>query len=240
MTRPDEPGDRATPARRVALVAVASVLGGMIAAGGVIGSEALEPRLTASARQALRDEGVSGIQVRFDGREAFLSSEGASAAELTRAESIVEAIAGVRWATIVEPPVGTTPAPTPTPTSTGPTPEDIVAIDGTVILFAADSVTIDAAAGAAVHDLAELLRRYPDVEVDITGHVAIPVGTEADAVAFSVRRAQAVADALTADGIAAARLHVAGAGSSQPVADNSTDAGAAANRRATVLIMEGT
>ena len=35
------------------------------------------------------------------------------------------------------------------------------------------------------------------------------------------------------------RIELAGAGSSQPVGDNATADGAAANRRVTVLIMEG-
>ena len=69
--------------------------------------------------------------------------------------------------------------------------------------------------------------------------IAIPVGTEDDAIAFSLQRAQAVADALIADGIAPERIALAGAGSSQPVGDNATAEGAAANRRVTVLIMEG-
>jgi outer membrane protein OmpA-like peptidoglycan-associated protein len=100
-------------------------------------------------------------------------------------------------------------------------------------------VTLDETARVKLAGLADALRRFPTIAVTLTGHIAIPVGTEADAIAFSRQRAQAVADALIADGIEASRIETDGAGSSQPVGDNATEAGAASNRRVTVLIMEG-
>jgi predicted flap endonuclease-1-like 5' DNA nuclease len=57
-----------------------------------------------------------------------------------------------------------------------------------------------------------VLLRYPSIRVTLTGHIAIRVGSEADAVAFSARRAQAVADALAAAGVDAERLDVMGPG----------------------------
>jgi OOP family OmpA-OmpF porin len=334
---------RATTPPRLGVIITATLLGGMIAAVGLIGSDALEPKLTEAAEIALRDAGLSRVDVRFDGREAFLSSTGATPAQLAQAERVVEAVAGVRWAVIEQP--EEIPAPTLTVTQgadgvvtvtgtvgtaaqasalqdaavaafgpgtvaevavvdgvptaswtqnagdlfaglaqvgdldfgidadgamltgasadpaaaeqtiaasvaplpltaalqqSGPTPDEAAVINGTIIRFTADSVTLDAEARQKAAELADALRRFPEIGVTLTGHIAIPVGTEDDAIAFSLRRAQAVADALVADGIAADRIELAGAGSSQPVGDNATADGAAANRRVTVLIMEGT
>jgi outer membrane protein OmpA-like peptidoglycan-associated protein len=337
----DDERERATTPPRLALIITATLLGGMIAAVGVVGANALEPKLTDAANSALRDAQLTDVEVRFDGREAFLMPNGASPAELTQAKHVVEALDGVRWASIVTPADGPTAslsvqtgqdgvvtvagtvgtpeqavavqnaalatfgpgtltdvkidevvpaswvddaaavlAPladvhdveftldqegatlagsaadphaitsaveaaldgiplTSTLSENRPTADEEAAINGTVILFIADSVRLNRAARAKVADLAELLLRYPDIDVRITGHVAIPVGTEAEAVKFSARRAQAVYNSLVRFGVAAERLEVVGAGSSEPVGDNSTGNGAASNRRVTVLIMEG-
>ncbi|MGE3194654.1 MAG: OmpA family protein [Microbacteriaceae bacterium] len=333
---------RATTPPRLGVIITATLLGGMIAAVGLIGSDSLEPKLTQAAQSALRDAGLDGVDVRFDGREALLTSAGATPAQLAQAERVVEAVPGVRWATVDQP--GEALAPTLTVTAgadgivtvsgtvgtaaqasalqdaavaafgpgtvaevdviegvptaswtahaaelfaglaqvgdldfgidadgamltgaaadpasaqeavaaavdplpltavlqqAGPTAQEAAVINGTIIRFTADSVTLDAEARQKAAELADALRRFPEVGVTLTGHIAIPVGTEDDAIAFSLQRAQAVADALVADGIAADRIELAGAGSSQPVGDNSTAEGAAANRRVTVLIMEG-
>ncbi|MEO8262896.1 MAG: OmpA family protein [Pseudolysinimonas sp.] len=334
---------RATTPPRLAMIIAATLLGGMIAAVGVVGANALEPRLTLAAETALGQAGITGVDVRFDGREAFLTSAGATPAQLVEAESVVESVEGVRWATVAQA-APSAPAPTigvledadgnvtvsgtagtaaeasaiqdaaqssfgpgtiaeitvtdgvavpswsgseaelfaalvqvdhldfmldtdgatlagdaadpvavtaqveaaldPIPlvstlVQAGPSPDEAAVINTTVIRFVADSVTLDATARQQVADLADALRRFPTVGVELTGHIAIPVGTEADAVAFSRQRAQAVADALVTDGIAADRIAIEGAGSSRPVGDNATADGAAANRRVTVLIMEG-
>lgn len=336
----DDDRARATTPPRLAVIITATLLGGMIAAVGVIGANALEPKLTTAAEHALRDAGIEGVGVRFDGREAFLSSAGASPGQLADAERVVEAVDGVRWVTVVhsaaspelsvsegpegdaivdgvtgtageagaiqdaataafgpgtqslvdvedgvavpswtgslpeifaalaqvddlqftlnaqgavlsgtaadpdavahqlEAALGSIPL-VSTLTRSGPTEQETAAINGTVIRFTADSVTLNATARKKVAALADALRRFPMVGVTLTGHIAIPVGTEQDAIAFSRERAQAVADALIADGISASRIEIVGAGSSDPVGDNSTPAGAAANRRVTVLIEEG-
>jgi len=333
---------RATTPPRLGVIITATLLGGMIAAVGLVGANALEPSLTDSAEAALHDAGISGIDVRFDGREAFLTPSGASPAQLVEAEGIVEGVTGVRWVTVVESEQPTQPslaveqdaagvvtvtgtvgtatqasaiqdavvaafgpaavsevqvadgvtvapwaenapnlfaalaqvgdlefsltadgatltgsaadpeaveqavadaiAPLPltaTLEQSGPTPDEGAVINTTVIRFVADSVTLDADARAKVAELADALRRFPMIGVTLTGHIAIPVSTEDAAIAFSLQRAQAVADALIADGIGADRIETMGAGSSQPVGDNATADGAAANRRVTVLIIEG-
>lgn len=53
---------------------------------------------------------------------------------------------------------------------------------------------------------------------------------------LSLRRAQAVADVVTAAGMPAANVQVRGLGSTRPVADNGTAAGRAENRRVAIVI----
>jgi outer membrane protein OmpA-like peptidoglycan-associated protein len=201
--------------QRIAVIALASVLGGVTAGVAVIGSEALEPGLTASAAQALHDAGVVGVGLRFDGREAVLTGEGADAAVLAEAARVVERVDGVRWATVAA--AGSagpaTPTPTPSPPPADPERDAAIAeLEGTRILFAPDSASLDEAGLRAVARVAVLLTAHPDLRVRLTGHVAVATGTAQDAVAFSERRAHAVLGELVAAGIEATRLEYAGAG----------------------------
>jgi outer membrane protein OmpA-like peptidoglycan-associated protein len=248
MARPEHRvPDTTSGRRRMAVIVTSTLLGGMIAAVGVIGSEALEPRLTESARSALDDAGFASVEVRFDGREAFLSSASATADRLTAAERVVEQVDGVRWATVVDDvdadsgEVSTptpTATPTPTPTETPLDPATARMLESTELLFEADSVTLTEAALAQVAQVAAVLTERPDLRLTVTGHIAIATGTEAEAVAFSAVRAQAVVDELLRNGVRPDQLTVAGAGSGDPVGDNATPEGAASNRRVTFTIQE--
>jgi outer membrane protein OmpA-like peptidoglycan-associated protein len=107
--------------------------------------------------------------------------------------------------------------------------------DGQVVLdglyFATASAELLPASDAAIAEAAALLRARPDLRLDVVGHTD-DRGGEALNLTLSRRRAQAVADALVqAHGIASERLGVRGAGASQPVADNASEAGRALNRR---------
>lgn len=239
--------DPISGARRWAVIVTSALLGGMIAAVAVVGSEALEPRLTANARAALDGAGFTSVDVRFDGREAFLSSPTATAERLTEAERVVEKVEGVRWATVDE---GTSDdqggVSTPTPTATpSPTPTQVLLdpvterwLTETDVLFDADSLALTDAALTQLSQVATLLTDRPDLRLTVTGHIAIATGTEADAIAFSELRAQAVVDELLRRGARPGQLTVVGAGSGDPVGDNATLEGAASNRRVTFAIQE--
>ena len=108
----------------------------------------------------------------------------------------------------------------------------------TDVLFAADSVTLDDAALTQLSQVAALLTDRPDLRLTVTGHIAIATGTEAEAIAFSEVRAQAVVDELLRRGAKPDQLTVVGAGSGDAVGDNATPEGAAANRRVTFTIQE--
>ena len=76
----------------------------------------------------------------------------------------------------------------------------------------------------------KLLTENPELRLTVQGHTD-NTSTPAHNQQLSAARAQAVVAALTAQGIAAARLQAAGFGQTQPLADNATAAGRARNRR---------
>jgi OOP family OmpA-OmpF porin len=79
----------------------------------------------------------------------------------------------------------------------------------------------------------EALRANEQRAVAIEGHTDSD-GSEARNLDLSQRRAQSVVDWLVGKGIDADRLTPAGKGAAEPIADNGTSAGKAANRRVEV------
>jgi outer membrane protein OmpA-like peptidoglycan-associated protein len=73
--------------------------------------------------------------------------------------------------------------------------------------------------------------------VRIVGHTD-STGSDAINNPLSVDRAESVRDYLVARGVAAQRIQVSGMGSKQPVADNTSDAGRAQNRRVEIFLRE--
>jgi len=81
------------------------------------------------------------------------------------------------------------------------------------------------------------LSAQPNTEVRIIGHTD---NTGSDAVndPLSVQRAQAARNYLAARGVDPNRVVIAGRGEREPIADNSTDAGRARNRRVEIFLGE--
>lgn len=74
--------------------------------------------------------------------------------------------------------------------------------------------------------------------IEITGHTCA-LGSEATNLAVGLGRATAAKEALVAAGFAPTRLRLRSAGESEPIADNRTEAGRAANRRVTLRCVLG-
>jgi OOP family OmpA-OmpF porin len=88
---------------------------------------------------------------------------------------------------------------------------------------------------AALDDVAAKVEATPgDEHLMVIGHTD-SIGSEAYNMKLSERRAQATADYLVGKGIAADHITSKGMGESQPVADNSTKAGRAKNRRVEIM-----
>ncbi len=122
---------------------------------------------------------------------------------------------------------GNAPASVAPPASALPVDELIVLDD---VAFAYRSGALRDEAKAILDNVAEQLRRKPGVQVMVTGHTD-NIGSAGYNLKLSAARAKSVSDYLVAKGIAASRLSSRGAGLSQPIADNATDAGRARNRR---------
>jgi outer membrane protein OmpA-like peptidoglycan-associated protein len=82
-----------------------------------------------------------------------------------------------------------------------------------------------------LHNIAAILNAYPKATVAVAGHTD-NVGREGANLALSRARAESVVSALTEAGVAPDRVRTEGLGSRKPIADNSTEAGRAKNRRA--------
>ncbi|MBB1088703.1 OmpA family protein [Lysobacter sp. SG-8] len=105
--------------------------------------------------------------------------------------------------------------------------------DGRVALqihFATDKADILPESQPQIAQILELLEQHPSLELAVNGHTDNTGDAEHNQ-ALSEARAGAVVTALASKGIEAARLQAQGFGQSQPVADNSTEVGKAANRR---------
>ena len=102
------------------------------------------------------------------------------------------------------------------------------ALDG--IYFEFDSAALTADSKAALDDALAILKRHPDLEVEIAGHTDSR-GGEGYNKSLSERRAKAVMKYRVTHGANAGRLEAKGYGESEPIADNSTTDGRAINRR---------
>ena len=78
---------------------------------------------------------------------------------------------------------------------------------------------------------------YPETRLRIEGHTD-NTGSEAANLRLSRERARAVASYLIARGISENRLIAKGYGSTQPIDDNSTDAGRGRNRRIEISYLD--
>lgn len=96
--------------------------------------------------------------------------------------------------------------------------------------FEFDSAKLMGSSTAVLNDAAKILKRKDGLRVVVAGHTDSR-GNDNYNMGLSQRRAQAVADYLVSRGVNASHLTVKGFGETQPVADNSTEAGRAANRR---------
>jgi len=104
------------------------------------------------------------------------------------------------------------------------------------ITFVTGSDQLDASALAIINDLAAVMAPCAEeagLKAVIGGHTD-NVGDQVSNLGLSQRRAIAVRREMMDRGVPAASLKALGFGDAQPIADNGTDAGRAANRRTTI------
>ncbi|MCM1322526.1 MAG: OmpA family protein [Bacteroides sp.] len=103
--------------------------------------------------------------------------------------------------------------------------------------FRADSAELLAGESARLDEIAAVLRQIPDGQFLIEGHTAA-VGKPEGEKKLSAERAKKIADEFIRRGFDADRFLYAGLGSGHPVAENTTEAGRALNRRVEITILE--
>ena len=107
------------------------------------------------------------------------------------------------------------------------------------VSFDFDSAEIKPAFRPTLQRLAEVLIKYDRSRALIVGHTD-SVGPEDYNLDLSLRRAEAVRDALVAYGVPPERLSVEGRGEAEPRASNATEAGRQLNRRVEILVSPAT
>jgi len=101
--------------------------------------------------------------------------------------------------------------------------------------FETGSTSLTPQSRAQLANVATILKAYPTTRVVIAGYTD-NTGDESANLALSRGRAEAVMDALRNEGVPAVNLQAQGFGSQNPIADNSTEAGRARNRRVTLNV----
>ncbi|MFV8816622.1 OmpA family protein [Haliea sp. E17] len=107
------------------------------------------------------------------------------------------------------------------------------------ITFDTDSYNLRSGFYPVLNSVGEVLRKYADTTIRVTGHTD-NTGSRQHNQNLSERRAGSVADYLATRGVDRNRMLVQGMGFDQPIADNSTQAGRATNRRVELYILPKT
>ncbi|WP_395090621.1 OmpA family protein [Vaginella massiliensis] len=103
------------------------------------------------------------------------------------------------------------------------------------VTFEYNSSALTSVAKSNLDKLVKVFKEYPDTDLMVVGHTD-NVGSQSYNLPLSEKRAKSVVDYLKTKGISASRLQYKGVGLSEPIADNSTKAGQAQNRRVEIAI----
>lgn len=103
------------------------------------------------------------------------------------------------------------------------------------VLFDSGSAALKPGAYQEIDRVSQVLTQYPETRIMVAGHTDSD-GSEAFNQDLSIKRAEAVRNALVSQGVSPARITTMGFGETQPVADNSTAAGKQLNRRVVITI----
>lgn len=103
------------------------------------------------------------------------------------------------------------------------------------VLFDSGKAEVKPAFAPTLEKLASVLAKYDRSVATVFGHTD-NVGSERLNQELSVRRAEAVSQALSARGVPAGRLSAAGRGEREPRVDNTTEANRQLNRRVEILV----
>lgn len=115
------------------------------------------------------------------------------------------------------------------------TEEGIVTTLKNSILFDTNSSSLKSGAVDNIGQIAEVLKKYPEDRLHITGHTDNTGKLDYNN-QLSLQRANSVKEQLVKSGVSAVSINTSGAGPSAPVADNNTADGRSKNRRVELMI----
>jgi outer membrane protein OmpA-like peptidoglycan-associated protein len=177
---------------------------------------------------------TAGILVsEYEGGDGGTDSETAGAAA---AGGVGGAILGSILGHLICDPVETPPPPPPPPPVAKPAPPapgtKITEIKGPHFDF--NKAAIKPEGARRLDDVVRLMRENPSLRVVAVGHTD-SVGNDAYNLKLGERRAQAVANYITGEGVSTSRVDVRSEGEARPVASNATAEGRAENRRVEII-----
>jgi OOP family OmpA-OmpF porin len=105
------------------------------------------------------------------------------------------------------------------------------------VQFELNSSELTAGSSESLNKVVDAMNEYDQLRIEIQAHTD-NTGDAAYNLSLSEKRANSVRDYLIAGGIAANRMEVKGYGETQPVADNNTREGRAANRRVELKVID--
>jgi outer membrane protein OmpA-like peptidoglycan-associated protein len=106
------------------------------------------------------------------------------------------------------------------------------------VQFLPDSAILQTSEKKKLDAIAEILKRYPDRDLLITGHTAL-AGTETGRQKLSEARAAAVGNYLLQNRVRQEdQIVIRGMGAREPIADNRSEEGMRQNRRVEITILE--
>ncbi len=112
---------------------------------------------------------------------------------------------------------------------------EVIVLKG--VTFATSSDLLKGDSTSVLDEVAETLKRYPDMVVEVAGYTDNR-GSASLNKALSQKRAESVASYLASKGVSSANLKAKGYGIDSPIADNGTAAGRAKNRRVELHILQ--
>lgn len=210
----------------------------------------IETELSQQTRQAFMEAGLPLNNIRFDGRDGILSGSAPSEAVAMKSATVAQAVEGVRSIDnrlIIKDPKmmdqnnpatqQTTAAASLTASKTTPTGEHpLEKIDLSQVTFVYAKADLTADAYTALDNVHQQLTDNPSVSIEIGVHTDNS-GTAIGNMAISQIRAESITQYLISRDIDSARLQAKGYGATQPIADNSDDAGRSKNRRVTLKVL---
>ncbi len=191
-------------------------------------------QLQYTTEQFVRNAGHGDLSIKTRGRDISISGTARDQQRLNNLIANVEQIEGVRSVSssvnVIDPVKEKATAKQTFLTS-------LSLVNTASVAFEPGSSSFTSSSDRALDQLARLMASYPDTRLRIEGHTD-NTGSEAANLRLSRERARAVASYLLARGISENRLIAKGYGSTQPIDDNSTDAGRARNRRIEISYLD--